>query len=36
VSGVFGDPRGATAATGERIIGRIVDRSVEMIAAWRA
>lgn len=35
-SGVFGDPRGATAATGERIIGHIVERSVELIAAWRA
>ena len=34
-SGVFGDPRGATAATGEKIIAQIVDKSVELIAAWR-
>lgn len=35
VSGVFGDPRGATAATGEKIIGRIVGESVALIAQWR-
>jgi creatinine amidohydrolase len=34
-SGVFGDPRGATAATGELIIERIVDNSVALIADWR-
>jgi creatinine amidohydrolase len=34
-SGVFGDPRGATAATGELIIERIVDASVTLIASWR-
>jgi creatinine amidohydrolase len=34
-SGVFGDPRGATAETGEKIIGRIVDASAALIAAWR-
>ena len=34
-SGVFGDPRGATAAIGEKIIARIVDKSVELIATWR-
>ncbi len=35
-SGVFGDPRGATAATGEKIIARIVAESVREITAWRA
>jgi creatinine amidohydrolase len=35
-SGVFGDPRPATAATGEKIIARIVAESVRLIAAWRA
>jgi creatinine amidohydrolase len=34
-SGVFGDPRPATAATGEKIIGRIVDESLKIIAEWR-
>jgi creatinine amidohydrolase len=34
-SGVFGDPRGATAATGEKIIARIVGNAVDLIAAWR-
>ena len=34
-SGVFGDPRGATAETGEKIIARIVADSVALIAAWR-
>lgn len=35
-SGVFGDPRPATAATGEKIIGRVVDGSVTLIESWRA
>jgi creatinine amidohydrolase len=35
-SGVFGDPRAATAATGEKIIGRIVDASVRLVAEWSA
>ena len=34
-SGVFGDPRGATAATGEKIIARIVAESLASIAQWR-
>jgi creatinine amidohydrolase len=34
-SGVFGDPRGATAATGEKIIARIVDNAIDLIASWR-
>jgi creatinine amidohydrolase len=34
-SGVFGDPRGATAATGEKIIARIVAESVAIIGKWR-
>ena len=34
-SGVFGDPRGATAETGEKIIGRIVTESVALITRWR-
>ena len=34
-SGVFGDPRPATAATGEKIIGRIVAESVSLIENWR-
>jgi creatinine amidohydrolase len=34
-SGVFGDPRGATAATGEKIIARIVSESLSQIAKWR-
>lgn len=35
-SGVFGDPRPATAATGEKIIARIVDESVALIERWRS
>lgn len=34
-SGVFGDPRPATAETGEKIIARIVAESVRAIEAWR-
>ena len=34
-SGVFGDPRGATAETGEKIIARIVSDSLTAIAFWR-
>jgi len=34
-SGVFGDPRAATAETGEKIIGRIVDDSVSLIELWQ-
>jgi creatinine amidohydrolase len=34
-TGVFGDPRPATAATGEKLIGRIVDESVRLIEEWR-
>lgn len=34
-SGVFGDPRAATAPTGERIIARIVAESVVLISTWR-
>lgn len=34
-SGVFGDPRAATAETGEKIIGRIVDDSVRLIELWQ-
>jgi creatinine amidohydrolase len=34
-SGVFGDPRPATAATGEKIIARVVAESVHRIEAWR-
>lgn len=34
-SGVFGDPRGATAETGEKIIARIVAESLAEIANWR-
>jgi len=34
-SGVFGDPRPATAATGDKIIGRIVGESVALIESWR-
>jgi len=34
-SGVFGDPRPATAATGEKIIARIVAESVGQIESWR-
>lgn len=34
-SGVFGDPRGATAETGEKIIARIVAESVAQITRWR-
>jgi creatinine amidohydrolase len=34
-SGVFGDPRGATAETGEKIIARIVAESLAEIAKWR-
>lgn len=35
-SGVFGDPRPATAATGEKIIARIVAASVQAIKSWMA
>jgi creatinine amidohydrolase len=35
-SGVFGDPRQATAATGEKIIDRVVRESVALIEPWRA
>lgn len=35
-SGVFGDPRPATAATGEKIIARIVDESFALIEQWRS
>ena len=35
-SGVFGAPRPATAATGEKLIGRIVDESFAMIEQWRS
>jgi creatinine amidohydrolase len=35
-SGVFGDPRPATAATGEKIIARIVDESIALIEQWRS
>lgn len=35
-SGVFGDPRRATAETGEKLIGAIVANSVDLIAAWLA
>ena len=35
-SGVFGDPRPATAATGEKIIGHIVSRSLAAIRDWEA
>jgi creatinine amidohydrolase len=35
-SGVFGDPRPATAATGEKIIARIVNESIALIERWRA
>jgi creatinine amidohydrolase len=35
-SGVFGDPRPATAATGEKIIGHIVARSLAAIRDWEA
>jgi creatinine amidohydrolase len=34
-SGVFGDPRPATAATGEKIIARIVAESLRRIEDWR-
>lgn len=34
-SGVFGDPRPATAATGGKIIARIVTESVRQIEEWR-
>ena len=34
-SGVFGDPRPATAATGEKIIARVVAESVGQIEDWR-
>jgi creatinine amidohydrolase len=34
-SGVFGDPRPATAATGEKLIARIVADSVRQIENWR-
>ena len=34
-SGVFGDPRGATAETGEKIIARIVAESLAQIVAWQ-
>lgn len=34
-SGVFGDPRGAAAATGEQIIAHIVAESLAQIATWR-
>ena len=34
-SGVFGDPRAATAATGEQIIDRIVMESVALIEQWK-
>ena len=34
-SGVFGDPRSATAVTGEKIISRIVGESVSLIEQWR-
>ena len=33
-SGVFGDPRPATAATGEKIVGHIVSRSLAAIRDW--
>jgi creatinine amidohydrolase/Fe(II)-dependent formamide hydrolase-like protein len=32
---VFGDPRPATAATGEKIIDRIVLESVALIEQWK-
>ena len=35
-TGVFGDPRGATAATGDKIIDAIVAESVRQITEWRA
>ena len=35
-SGVFGDPRPATAETGEKIIARIVTESVRLVTQWRA
>ena len=35
-SGVFGDPRAATVATGEKIIDRIVRDSLSLIESWRA
>ena len=34
-SGVFGDPRGASAETGEKIISRIVDESARLVGLWR-
>lgn len=34
-SGVFGDPRPATAETGEKIIGRIVEESLRIISVWQ-
>ena len=34
-SGVFGDPRLASAAKGEAIIGRVVEESVRLIGLWR-
>lgn len=35
-SGVFGDPRGATAETGEKIIAHVVGESLKLIEAWKA
>ena len=35
-SGVFGDPRGATADTGEKIITHVVAESLKLIDAWKA
>ena len=35
-SGVFGDPRPATATTGEKILGRVVRDSSALIGDWRA
>ena len=34
-SGVFGDPRPATAATGEAIIAHVVAESVRLIELWQ-
>lgn len=34
-SGVFGDPRGASAATGEKLITRIVDEQARLVGLWR-
>ena len=34
-TGVFGDPRPATAETGEKIIARVVTDSLRLIEDWR-